>query len=66
MDVKLLRRKDVLEQTGMGETRLATLIKESKFPAPLKLGPRSSRWPSDQVQGWIHDQIRTSRALENA
>jgi predicted DNA-binding transcriptional regulator AlpA len=53
---KLLPLSDVESRTGFKSSFIYQLIKENKFPKPVKIG-NASRWPESGVQQWIHDQI---------
>jgi len=50
---RLLRRPEVLARTGVGKSKLCIMIREGEFPAPLKLGSRTSVWPESWVDAWI-------------
>lgn len=45
----LSRKPDVLEAMGWGNSTHYEKIKNELFVEPVKLGPRTSRWPSDEV-----------------
>ena len=38
-------------------------IKKGNFPAPLKVGPRNSRWREDDIADWIN-QLPTADLAE--
>ena len=37
----------------IGKTTLWKLVKEGRFPKPLKVGPRCSMWRAEDVIAWI-------------
>lgn len=41
---------------GMGRTKVYSLIKEGKFPAPERYGKRCSRWRAGTIVGHMNDQ----------
>jgi prophage regulatory protein len=49
----LLKCATVQAQTGLSRSKLYALIREGRFPAPLRLGPRCVRWHSATVRDWI-------------
>ncbi|PIO45121.1 helix-turn-helix transcriptional regulator [Phyllobacterium zundukense] len=49
---RLLRVRDVLAFSGLTEPTLWRLVKSGKFPAPVKIGPRSSAWPEEKLMHW--------------
>jgi prophage regulatory protein len=48
MDV-LLRLPDVKKATGLSRSTLYLRIKQGLMPPPIKLGERSSAWPSYEI-----------------
>lgn len=53
---KLLPIREVELQSGFKSSFIYQLIKESKFPKPLKIRT-ASRWRESEVQQWIRQQI---------
>jgi prophage regulatory protein len=53
---KILRKKEVREITGLGDTTLWRLEKMGKFPARLRLGGGAVGWIADEVEGWIEEK----------
>ncbi len=56
---RLLPRPEVELRTGFRSSFIYQLIKEGKFPRPIKIGT-SSRWRESEIQTWIHAQIESS------
>jgi prophage regulatory protein len=54
---RLLRLPDVQHQCGIGRSAIYARIAAGKFPAPIKLGARTSRWPAATIDAWIQKQI---------
>jgi prophage regulatory protein len=54
---QLLRRKVVLEKTGLKASNLFTLIRQGDFPKPVKLSPATSAWVNSEVEAWIRRRI---------
>lgn len=52
---KILRKKDVREITGLGDTTLWRLEKLGKFPVRLRLGGAVG-WLEEEVAAWIEDR----------
>jgi prophage regulatory protein len=46
----------VLALTGVGRSSLYKKIADKTFPAPVKLGPRMSRFRAGDVRSWIRRQ----------
>ena len=47
--------------TGMTDKWFYKLIQDGVFPKPIKLG-RSSRWLKSEVEAWMQQRIKESRA----
>lgn len=58
----LLRLPAVSARTGMGKTAIYSAIKAGKFPAPVRLGYRTSAWDSVAIDQWIERQLGTEEA----
>lgn len=48
--------------TNMTDKFFFKLIKNGKFPKPVKLG-RSSRWRKSEVEAWMQERVEESRML---
>lgn len=46
--------------SGLGDSQTYTLIQQGRFPAPLKLGPRCSRWRMGDLRRWLADPLNFS------
>ena len=46
--------------TGLTDKWFYRLIKDGRFPKPVKLG-RSSRWLKSEVEAWLQERINQSR-----
>ncbi|MDV6347298.1 AlpA family transcriptional regulator [Nitrosomonas sp. Is35] len=53
---RLLPLPEVESRSGFKSSFIYQLIKEGKFPKPIKIGA-ASRWRESEIQQWIHDQI---------
>ena len=51
--MKLLTLKNVMDMTSLSRTTIYELVKEGKFPQPVKPGPRSTRWLESEVLAYI-------------
>ncbi len=48
-----LRVKDLTKKLNIGKSKLWSMIREGKFPKPIKLGARTSVWLEDTVDNWM-------------
>ncbi|WP_373991684.1 helix-turn-helix transcriptional regulator [Duganella sp. BuS-21] len=62
-DICLIRIGEVLAICGKSRSSVYELIQKGTFPAPVKLGGRSSAWIKAEVLAWIENCIRSSRGL---
>lgn len=53
--IELRNLQQVIRQVKLGKTCIYQLIKEQRFPRPVKVGKRSL-WRSDHVDAWIREQ----------
>jgi len=51
--LRILRRKEVVEITGIGASRLHELELRGEFPARRQLSARAVGWLSTEVEAWI-------------
>ena len=60
-DLRLIRLREVLAISGKSRSSIYESIKKGEFPAPVKLGGRSSAWIRGEVLQWADECIRASR-----
>lgn len=49
---RLLRREEVEVRCGIQRSMLYRLMREGRFPEPVKIGQRAVRWIESEVTGW--------------
>ena len=57
----LIRLKEVLSICGKSRSSVYASIKSGNFPAPIKVGGRSSAWVKSEVLQWARRCIDCSR-----
>lgn len=63
--LRILRRKQVEERTGLSCSTLYKLISEGKFPKPIQLsGAQAVGWIESEVDAFLRDRITASRGGE--
>ncbi|HEO9243315.1 TPA: AlpA family phage regulatory protein [Enterobacter ludwigii] len=60
---QMVDMKFITAFTGLTDKWFYKLIKEKKFPKPIKLG-RASRWFKSEVEKWLKERIEESREEE--
>lgn len=56
--IELWKARKVVKVVAMGRTSLWAKCKSGEFPKPIKTGPNSIAWRSDEVLGWIETRER--------
>jgi len=54
---KLLRRPEIELRTGLARSTIYDMMKDGRFPKPIKLGGRAVAWLEVEINDWIEDQI---------
>lgn len=54
---RILRRPEVEARTGFKRAHIYSLVKDGKFPRPLRLGVRAVGWDSVEIDEWIADRL---------
>lgn len=62
LDVDLLRLPEVVRRTGLSKSEIYRRIRAGAFPAPNKLGARTSVWPSTTITFWNLSQTNPDLA----
>ena len=53
-----LRRKNVVERTGLSTSEIDRRVREGRFPKPVMLGPQTTAWAEAEVIEWQRELIR--------
>ena len=53
---RLVRRGEVLNQTGVSQTTLYRLISQGRFPKPRRLVGKIVGWRLSEVQAWVNSR----------
>ncbi|AGM42904.1 helix-turn-helix transcriptional regulator [Aeromonas dhakensis] len=54
--MKLLKLKDVIAMTSLSKASVYRQMNDGKFPASVKIGPRSVAWVSSEIELWIEEK----------
>lgn len=57
----ILRLRQVQLRIGLSRSTIYSMIKNGKFKAPIKLGPRAIGWLESDVEEFIIQRINASR-----
>jgi prophage regulatory protein len=64
--LQISKLRQVSNQTGLSEPTIYRLVKEKKFPPPIKLGMRASGWVQADIDEWLEARIREQREKQQA
>ena len=53
--MKILKICEVIKLTRLSKTTIYNMAKEGRFPAPMKLGKRSSGFFQHEIDAWLQD-----------
>ncbi len=56
--IKLLRRREVEEITGLSRAGIYEQMTEGVFPKPVRIGPRAVAWVDSEVSKWQRKRIK--------
>ncbi|HDL7644940.1 TPA: AlpA family transcriptional regulator [Yersinia enterocolitica] len=56
-----IRLPDVQRRTGYSKAWIYRLIKQERFPKPVKIGSRSVAFIESEIDEWINQRIAESR-----
>lgn len=57
---RCLRWPEVRQRVGYSRSQIHNLIKQGRFPRPIKLGARASAWLQSSIDAWIQDRVAAS------
>ena len=56
MNDRLLRRREVEELTGLSRASIYRLIRDGRFPAPVRVSDAAVRWKASDITIWIQSR----------
>lgn len=59
----ILRLPTVKSRTGLSRSSIYAKVRTGEFPKPVAIGMRSVGWMESEIQQWITDCIKASRAV---
>ena len=62
---RLLTRTEVERLVGLRHTAIYKLMREGKFPEPLRIGTKAVRWRLSEVEAWV-DALPRARGQQAA
>lgn len=53
----ILRRPEVVAATGLSYTSLFRLMREGRFPRPIRLSAKAAGWVRSEVETWLQERV---------
>ena len=60
---RILRKPDVKQVTGLGNSQIYELIARGEFPRPVKLSAQAVGWFEDEIAQWQEQRPRTAPGI---
>ena len=54
---RLIAMPEVVERSGVSRATIYTLMSEHRFPRPLQLSKRITRWLESDIDSWLQERI---------
>ena len=58
--MQLLRKDEVCQRLKISEPTLYRRVRDGDVPAPLRIGPRCSRWRADEIDEFVESRPRST------
>ena len=59
MQYELLTIREVAATVRMSVSTIHRLVRIKEFPAPIRIGPASTRWRADELRAWLDNRSRS-------
>lgn len=64
--LQILRRREVEARTGLSRSTIYQRVREKTFPLPISLGAKAVGWIQSEIDDWLADRVKASRAPDHA
>ena len=54
---RLIAMPEVVERAGISRGTIYTLMGQNRFPRPLHLSKRVTRWLASDIESWLQERI---------
>lgn len=62
MEYELLTIREVAQMFRVNVSTIYRLVREGEIPAPIRIGPTSTRWRADELRDWLDTRPRSNEA----
>ena len=63
MTEQLLKIGQVVEITGLSRSAIYAMMRQGRFPEPVKLAAKAVRWRESELQAWVDNLPRATGEL---
>ena len=56
----MITRKQVEDRFGLSRSSIYRLMREGRFPEPVRIGVRAVRWSEDEITSWLESRPRAT------
>lgn len=61
-EVALLTRRQVVEIIDVSPRTFVSMLKDGRFPRPVRISPKVHRWPESVVRAWLAQKMQEACA----
>ena len=58
MEPRILRLREVQQQTRLSKATIYRLLRSGAFPKPIRLGVRAVGWRTEEIDEWLDGRER--------
>jgi prophage regulatory protein len=59
--IRMLRKPEIKQLTGMSDTTLWREVKAGRFPTPVRISSQSVAWTEPDYNAWAASRLRTDQ-----
>lgn len=63
--VRFIKTEECCYLTCLSRQTIARLVKDDKFPSPVKGGTNDNKWLYSDVEAWILDKVNADKEAKN-
>jgi prophage regulatory protein len=56
--MNILRKPEVCHRIGLSAVHIMRLVRQGRFPQPIRISDNSIGWPEHEIDAWIESRIR--------
>jgi prophage regulatory protein len=60
-----IRLPDVLKATGLSRSTIYAMVRQGRFPTPIKLSLSAIGWQVSEIEKWAQERIQSATEYRN-